>query len=291
MTYIPAIKPKSSRIELRGLETHVLSWGPEEGPLLIMLHGWGDCAAGFQFLVDAMDPSWRIVAPDWRGFGLTSRALAGYWFPDYLADLEALADHYSPDGPLNLLGHSMGGNVASLYAGIRPGRVAQLVNIEGFGLPDASPEMAPERYAKWLSELGFNDRSPKAYDSLSELAQRLVSRHPLIPAERAQYLAGQWGFVDKNGRVQLRMDPTHRRVNPVLYRREEARSCWRRVSARVLVLLGEQSHFRAREGYESLDLPAEHMPNARLEEVPDAGHMLHIEQPEATARAIQGFLE
>ena len=47
---------------------------------------------------------------------------------------------FSPNQPVNLLGHSMGGNIASLYAGVRPDRVATLINVEGFGLPDSDPE-------------------------------------------------------------------------------------------------------------------------------------------------------
>ena len=97
---------------------------------------------------------WHVIAPDWRGFGLTERSHADtYWFPDYLADLDAMLDHYAPGEAVNLLGHSMGGNVVGIYAGVRPERVRRLINLEGFGMPATAPEKAPRHYAKWLDEL------------------------------------------------------------------------------------------------------------------------------------------
>ncbi|MFX7140344.1 alpha/beta fold hydrolase, partial [Acinetobacter baumannii] len=83
-----------------------------------------DMSASFQFMVDALQAEWHVIAPDWRGFGLTERAPAqSYWFPDYLADLDAILDHYAGEEAINLLGHSIGGNVVSLYAGVRPQRI------------------------------------------------------------------------------------------------------------------------------------------------------------------------
>ena len=141
---------------LRGLRHHVLRWGePVAGrPPLVMVHGWMDVGASFQFVVDALPGEREVIALDWRGFGLSETTGAdSYWFPDYLGDLDALLDTVSPGAPVDLLGHSMGGNVAMSYAGIRPQRVRRLVNLEGFGMPDVAPAAAPERLAKWLDEL------------------------------------------------------------------------------------------------------------------------------------------
>src|ERR1035437_356737 len=105
----------SEFIDLRGLRIHVRTWGPVDAPPLFMLHGWMDFSATFQFLVDAFSRDWRVIAPDWRGFGESQWQNDSYWFANYLADLEALLDHYSPDEPARLVGHSMGSNVACLY--------------------------------------------------------------------------------------------------------------------------------------------------------------------------------
>ena len=120
---------------------------------IVLLHGFQDCGDTWQFLVDCLPETWSLVAPDWRGFGGTEWAPGGYWFPDYLADLEALLDQLVPDGPARVISHSMGANVATLYSGIRPQRLQWLVNLEGIGLRKKSPDEAPAHYARWLDEI------------------------------------------------------------------------------------------------------------------------------------------
>src|SRR5476649_2808066 len=141
------MKPCSSQfIDVRGLRYHCRTWGAADRPKLFMLHGWMDVSASFQFLVDALHGSWRVIAPDWRGYGLSEWGPSdSYWFPDYIADLDRLLAHLEPDRPATLIGHSMGGNIACLYAGIRPDRVARLVNLEGFGMNRTEPGRAPGR--------------------------------------------------------------------------------------------------------------------------------------------------
>ena len=78
--------------------------------MIFMLHGWMDMGASFQFVVDNLKGDWHVIAPDMRGFGLTTGPKTdAYWFSDYMADLDALLHHYSPHAPINLIGHSMGG--------------------------------------------------------------------------------------------------------------------------------------------------------------------------------------
>src|SRR5690606_27228926 len=120
---------------------------------IFLLHGWMDVSASFQFVVDGLPLHWTLLAPEWRGFGLSQRTPSDcYWFPDYLADLDQLLDALAPDGPVDLVGHSMGGNIATLYAGVRPRRIRRLVNLEGVGLRARDPDQAPQRYRDWLDE-------------------------------------------------------------------------------------------------------------------------------------------
>ena len=131
------MKPsRSSYLDLRGLRFHLREWGPAGAPKIFMLHGWMDVSATFQFLVDALRGDWHVIAPDWRGFGRSASAGDCYWFPDYLADLDAILAACAPAETPSLLGHSMGGNVACMYAGVRPGRVARVVALDAFGLAD-----------------------------------------------------------------------------------------------------------------------------------------------------------
>ncbi|MGH2361079.1 MAG: alpha/beta fold hydrolase, partial [bacterium] len=233
-------------VEIRGLRYHCRTWGNPAHPKMFLLHGWMDVSASFQFFVDALRGQWRAIAPDWRGFDLTQWSGADtYWFPDYLADLDALLQHFAPTHPATLIGHSMGGNVAALYAGVRPERIAKLVNLEGFGLAATDPVQAPGRYARWLDELGKPQRF-RDYASFDELASRLQQGNPRLTRSRAQFLAQHWGGTSPDRRVVLRSDPAHKRVNPVLYRVDEAKACWRRVTAPVLWVEGAESQTTGR---------------------------------------------
>src|SRR5206468_1119167 len=77
-----------------GLRYQVRTWGDARAPKLFMLHGWMDVSASFQFVVDELRHDWHVIAPDWRGFGLSEWTRAGYWFPDYIADLDLLLEHF-----------------------------------------------------------------------------------------------------------------------------------------------------------------------------------------------------
>ena len=179
---------RSEYLTIRGLRYHVRHWGEPGAPQLFLMHGWMDCSASFQFLVDALAQNWHVVAPDWRGFGLSQSSGAdSYWFPDYLADLDAILLHYSPETPVNLLGHSMGGNIVAMYAGVRAHRVVKLINLEGFGLPATVPEQAPARYAKWLDAL-LTPHSLKRLASVEQVALRLQKTNPRLTDDRAAFL-------------------------------------------------------------------------------------------------------
>lgn len=285
--------------ELRGLRYHVRHWPGQGGsaaaagvPRLVLLHGWMDVSASFQFLVDALPAHWEGFAPDWRGYGLTDWSGADcYWFPDYIADLDALLERIEPGAPVNLVGHSLGANVAGLYAGIRPERVAKLVNLEGFGMPATRPEQAPRRYARWLEELRVAPHW-RPYRDFGELAKRLRQNNPRLTPERAEFLARHWGREAAGGKVVLRGDPAHKIVNATLYRVEEARACWERVTAPVLWVDAAESDTRARMGLSAEEHASRRAAfrNLRCVTLAGAGHMLHHDQPEKLGGLIEQFL-
>ena len=278
--------------ELRGLRYHVRHWRGEPARRMFLLHGWMDVSASFQFLVDAMAPDWDVYAPDWRGYGLTSWSGAdSYWFPDYIADLDQLLDRIQSDAPVNLVGHSLGGNVAALYAGIRPERIARFVNLEGFGMPATRAEQAPKRYARWMEELRVEPRL-RSYQSYAALADRLQQNNARLTRERAEFLARHWGADAPGGAVVLRSDPAHKLVNANLYRLDEAMECWQRVTAPVLWVDAEHSETRTRMSLSEQALAERRaaFKDLRQVTVQDAGHMLHHDQPGRVARLIEEFL-
>ena len=277
--------------DIRGLRYHVRHWRGDPGRRMVLLHGWMDVSASFQFLIDELGGDWDAYAPDWRGYGLSQWSGAdSYWFPDYLGDLDVLLERIQPERPVNLVGHSLGGNVAGLYAGVRPARVAKFVNLEGFGMPATKPEQAVKRYARWMDELHVKPKL-RPYPDFAALADRMQRNNSRLSRERAEFLARHWGEQTPEG-VVLRSDPAHKLVNATLSRLEEAMACWRQVTAPVLWVDASESEVLKRIGMSAEEHATRRKAfrDLRYVTVPDAGHMLHHDQPARVARLIEEFL-
>ena len=297
--YIPRREARSEFLTIRGLRVHVNCWADAakasaSRPPLVMLHGWMDVGASFQFIVDAMADDRYVIAPDGRGFGLSDPSGAdSYWYPDYLGDLDALLDALLPGQPVDLAGHSMGGNVAMVYAGVRPERVRRLINLEGFGLPQSQPGQAPGRYRQWLDEL----KTPaqlKPYEDLEAVTARLRKTNPRLPADKAAWLARHWARQAADGRWHILADAAHKRVNPQLYHHEEVLACWQRISAPVLWMEGDETDLAQwwgdrfpRAEFEARLCLVQHLERERLAQ---CGHMLHHDQPQQVAQRLERFL-
>jgi pimeloyl-ACP methyl ester carboxylesterase len=285
--------PRHETLRVRGMAMHVTRWGPppEAAPPVVLLHGWLDASDTFQFVVDALRRDWPLAAPDWRGFGRSEWPQEGYSFPDYLGDLDGLLDQLSPAAPVCLVGHSMGGNIANLYAGLKAERVKCVVNLEGFGLPRTSSGESPKRMRKWLEQIKL-PALEKNYESFEQFARVIQHRYPRFAPEVTQFVARIWGVADGEGRVRQAADPRHHWVNPIVYKREDAEATWRQIRAPLLMLLGERSEFVPRLGADgTTEALRATFPGVELKSVPDAGHMLHIEKPHLVAPLIEGFLE
>jgi pimeloyl-ACP methyl ester carboxylesterase len=284
--YHSRVTRRTVRHAVRGVQYAVSEWGDSSRPLLVLLHGWGDTGSSFQFLVDALTRDWLVIAPDWRGFGETRCRAQSYWFPDYIADLDVLLDIYSAQQPVRLVGHSMGANVAGLYAGVFPERVEAFINIEGFGLTESEPHDAPAHYRRWIEKSRQMDVY-STYAEFGELAQRILKRSPRMSRDKALFVAALWAAREADGTIVLRADPAHRLPNAVQYRRAEATACWEQITASVLVVKGEDSDFfSALAGPDEIDAFA----SAETVVIPGAGHMVHFEQPGALAAAVETFL-
>ena len=340
---------RSEFVPIRGLRYHVRIWdsanasasdpAASAGPPLVLVHGWMDVGASYQFMVDAFSNAFTegriIIAPDWRGFGLTSGSAGShhaapdntrqatilpddtlgnaqgesrpeaaslgtvdsYWFGDYLADLDFLLDHYAPGQAVDLVGHSMGGNVAMTYAGVRPERIRRLVNLEGFGQPATEPAEAPDRYAKWMDELKSlqrGDMDLKGYADVCGVAKRLMKTNPRLSEDKANWLAMHWSRPDATGKWQVLGDAAHKVVSANIYRADETLELYKRISMPLLAVeasddsLGKwwKGQFTLAQYHERLKL----VKQSTVAVIQDAGHMLHHDRPEQLALMIADFL-
>lgn len=294
---LPIYQPKqpfrTTWVAVRGLQHRVLRWGRAGGRPVWLLHGWMDCAATFQFLVDALPESMldcELIAPDWRGFGQSQWSTGGYWFPDYLADLEALITALGGTGPQVLVGHSMGGIISCLYAGVRPERVSHCISLEGFGLADAPASDAPARYRRWLEQVQTSEPL-RTLPSLDEVAQRMCKHNRRLGIGRAAWLAAELAVVD-GAAVRYLGDPAHKWPNPTLYRLEEAKACWRAVTARVLWLAGNEQKILEwmKETPQKFAERQACFAHFAYQVLPECGHNLHHDAPEQLASILADFI-
>ena len=289
--YHPQKESSLVSVQIRGLNYAIHTWGDPSRRPLFLLHGWADCGHSFQFLAESMPSDYYLIAPDWRGFGETEWSEQGYWFPDYLADLDAILEFFSANEPVLLVGHSMGGNVACLYAGVKPERVSVLVSLDVFGLPETNPDDAVDRYALWLEQLKETPRFTE-YTDLEQLCRHIKKLAPQISEPHARFIAKCWSRKLDSGKYTVKADPAHKNVNPVLYRREEAKSCWKKIAAPTLFLFGE--HSKLLQSYIENDYQQDchdSFKDLREEIIPNSGHMIHLEQPFKLAELICRFID
>jgi pimeloyl-ACP methyl ester carboxylesterase len=291
---------KSEFIPVRGLQYHVQVWGEPAAHKtpLVMVHGWMDVAASYQFVVDALHADHYVIAPDWRGFGQTAVPdVDHFWFPDYLADLDFLLDHYAPGQAINLVGHSMGGNIVMLYAGVRPERIRRLINLEGFGMPATVPAQAPGRYARWMDELKAlrqGERDMRSYPSLEGVAQRLIKTNPRLSQDKAHWLASHWAREAAPGQWQILGHPAHKITNAQLYRVDEVQEIFKRITAPVLSVEAADNSmdlwWKGSYGLPEFHERSKAVPQLETAHIANAGHMLHHDQPEQLAALIERFI-
>lgn len=278
---------------LRGLRTHVQEWGNPSNPTLILLHGWMDCGGTFKYIADYLSEDYHLVAPDLRGFGETQHA-ESYWFPDYFTDLHALLEVYSPQQSADLVGHSMGGNIVTMYAGIQPERVNRVLNLEGIGLKPTQPKDAPDKYRQWMREI-LSDEPSKIYPNIDALKQSILAVNPTLPANVVDDLTTLWAKpYGGNGQMQLKHDHKHRYANPIRYNFDDVLAIWQEATATIGLVMAEDSWFYktfSQSGRIDQVKQALNIAEQNYWLVANAGHMLHIEQAEQIANCIRAFFQ
>jgi pimeloyl-ACP methyl ester carboxylesterase len=283
-------RPSSSiYLEINRLRYHVRIWNEHAKDLLIFLHGHEDCSATFQFIVDELPDTWRIVAPDWRGHGKTEWSHESYLFQNYVADLDALIDQFAPDHPVKLLGHSMGGNAAGLYAGVRPQRIDRLVVLDAFGLREESATEFPDRLMQWMD--GLRGRPPKRPSpDIAAFAQRLHVANPRLDEEKALFLSEALTVERPDGAVEAAFDPLQRGPRPVTYRFEDTAACFDRITAPVLWIgSGRRLNPDLVDG--GIERRRKLIRNCKYVHVGNTGHNLHHDAPVEVASLTDAFFK
>jgi len=281
-------------VQVRGLRLRLHGWRPAGdpiGPTVLVLHGFLDSGATFEALGQLMaSAGLRVVAPDLRGFGDSDRVGAGgyYHFPDYVADVADLADKLADEhpAPLAVVGHSMGGGIATLFAGALPDRVARLAVLEGWGPMHVEPDLAVDQMRRHLADLRKVERAGRPIASLEEATARLAATHPRVDRDILAGIAEKLTRCDAEGRLTWAWDPLHRTTSPMPFNAQVYTSFLRAISCPVLSISGGPTGFHPPDEEERL----REVRKLRRAEIPGAGHMMHWSAPDAVAALLVPFL-
>lgn len=276
-------------ITLDGARGHMaaLRSGNPDGPKLLALHGWLDNAASFVPLMPEL-AAFDLVALDLPGHGASAHRLPGYdyvfvdWIHDVLDALDALGWERA-----HLLGHSMGGAIATVVATSAPARIDKLALIEALGPLPGSPEDAAHKLQQAVAARRAFDgaRAPRVIADIetavnARLQASPMARHAARLIVERNLRAVEDGFVWRSDpRLTL---PSHIRTGEAF-----VRSWLRAIEAPTLLIAADPapSYFPAESRSERL---AE-LRDGRLELIV-GGHHLHMEQPERVGGLLRGFL-
>ena len=287
------MKVRDHTFDVRGLKIHYAEWGDRTDVLLVLVHGFLDHARSWDPFIEVLQrvssrPLW-IVAPDCRGHGDSGWVGAGgyYHFPDYVLDLDCLIQILGVPS-VHLMGHSMGGSISFQYSGTFPDRVKKLILVEGLGPPGLDFATAPLKMEKWLADMKtWKGKRTSEYSSVQSAAVRLRRENPRLSPELALSLAGHGTKRNGSGKWVWKFDPLHRTTCPQPFYVGHATEFLRRIQCPVLIIWGER-------GYRSLRADADRrlaaLARRSTVEIPEAGHMVHHDDPEGLARAATEFL-
>ncbi len=285
---------KNKKIKINGLNHQFYFWGSPRKPKLFFFHGWLDGAASFEWVCEYLEKDFYCIGVDLRGYGRSewSKSPLGYFFYEYVADLHAIFEHFSPREPVKIVGHSFGGAISSFYAGIFPERVSHFVNLEGFAFKDNPPDRGPEKARSWIESL--HHQRFNHFKNFKQFAERMVKANPRIPLEKAEFVSKYLAKKSSKG-VTSSADPLHKLAEPYVFTKELFYPFWEKIQAKCLLVAAENTEMNA--WMKSSDLKKEiqerldHFPPQSTRfEVKNCGHMMHYEKPEEISRLIYDFL-
>ncbi len=288
--------PTSQTFISQRLRLNYLDWGRPQGgedkPTLVLVHGGRDHARNWDWTAEALRDDYHVIAMDHRGHGDSEWVSDGnYNSNDMVYDLAQLI-HQLGVGPVRIVSHSMGGNVALRYTGMFPDMVTKLVAIEGLG---PSPEWKakqrevpyPERMAEWITKKRkAAGRTPRKYESIEAAFARMIEENSYLTEDQARHLTIHGVNRNEDGTYSWKFDP-HLNVWGVEDVADEfMEAVWGAITCPTLLLYGADSWASNPEK----DGRAAHFNTAQVIEFEKAGHWLHHDQFDKFIRTLRDFL-
>lgn len=285
--------PRLSRVASQRLELSVAEWGPVAAPPVVFVHGGRDQKRSWDWVVRRLAHERRLITYDLRGHGDSDRTNdGGYSIMDHVYDLASLIDHFGLS-EFDLVGHSLGGNIALRYAGIFPEQIRTLTAMEGLG---PSPRMLEERKAvpldqrlrEWIDERRkVSGRAPRRMQSLDEAKQRMRARFDQLTDAQIDHLSATGIRENDDGSVRWAYDPAAIGRTPTDLSVEDWEYLWTNITCPTWLVYGADSW----ASDPSKDGRADHFKNAEVTVFEDAGHWLHHDQFDSFMDRLVPFLE
>jgi pimeloyl-ACP methyl ester carboxylesterase len=274
---------RSGFVLIGGRQVHYLEWGASAAPAVIALHGGGQTAYMFEEIGTELRSTHHVIAPDLPGHG-ESEALsddpADFSRQTLAATLPSLLAEFGIERA-SFVGASLGGILSLTLAASDPGKVDAIALIDvGHRLEEAGVKRIVDFMGKHES-----------FGSLEEAAEAVAEFTPDRPKADPERLRrnlrqrpdGRWTWKHNLGRVSAE------RINEVDWKSDILAGLGddaAKVTVPVLVLRGQKSDVLSSDGAEEV---AALLPNGRLVEVHNAGHLAAGDNPESTVSLIRGF--
>ncbi len=279
--------PTSHSYFSQRLRLHYLDWGNEDAADMLLVHGIHDHCHSWDWLAQFLRRHYHVVAPDLRGHGDSEWTLgSSYAYLEYVQDIAQLVRQRRLT-PVTMVAHSLGGTIASIYAGAFPEAVKALVIIEGVGIYPRRAGSPSDRLRGSIdANHAFAGRSPRRYPTLEDAYQRMQDTNPHLSPEQARHLTIHGSNQNEDGTFTWKFDNYTRAPRPYDISDEDMVTLWQRIECPVLIINSRQGYPHRIGQNDSL----RHFQNATLREIEDAGHWTHHDQIDACADAIARFL-
>lgn len=284
--------PTSNSFISQRLRLHYVDWGNTDAPPLILQHGGRDHCRSWDWVAEELRHDWHVIAPDLRGHGDSNWSPEGnYQMDAFVYDFAQLV-HTLGHEQVTIIAHSLGGNIATRYAGLYPDKVRKLVNIEGLGpsrevQEQFSPGDIGDRLRKWIEDKRkAAGRTPRRYDSLKAAYQRMKEENGFLTDEQARHLTIHGASRNEDGTWSWKFD-NYLNVwgaSDISYADKEL--LWQAVTCPILLLWGLDSFALSPRK----DGRLANFQNPRLIEYENAGHWLHHDQFDRFMRDVKDFL-
>ncbi len=271
---------------------HYVDWGNPDAPPLLLIHGGRDHCRSWDWTAEELRHDWHVIAPDLRGHGDSSWSSDGnYDLHVFVYDLAQLI-HQLDLSSVSIIAHSLGGNIATRYAGLYPATVRKLVNIEGLGIPPAMQahrDLTPfdERFRTWIAgKRKAAGRLPRKYTTIDDALTRMRSENQYLNDVQARHLTLNGVRRNEDGTWGWKFDP-HLNIWSIFdLSPAQIETLWVAITCPVLLLYGANSWASNPER----DGRIKHFSTAKVVEFENAAHWLHHDQFERFVTEVKAFL-